>query len=125
MIKGSHGSTYGGNPLAMSVGIEVLKIISNKTFLTRVDKISRYFWKKLKDLENNFDIINEVRGAGLLLGVKTKISNIEFSEKLKSKKLLNVPAADNTIRLAPPLIVNYKDIDKSISIIKSVLKEYK
>ncbi len=124
MIKGSHGSTYGGNPLAMSVGLEVLKIISNKSFLKKVDKISRYFWLKLKNLESEFEIISEVRGAGLLLGIKTKeqLTNNEFSNKLKKYKLLSVPAADNILRLAPPLIVNYKEIDKSILIIKKVLK---
>ncbi len=123
MKKGSHGSTFGGNPLAMSVGLEVLKIISNKSFLKNIDKLSRYFWNKLKILEDEFENIIEVRGAGLLLGIKTISNNIEFSQKLVKKKLLTVPAADNTIRLAPPLIVNYKDIDKSISIIKRVLKD--
>ena len=123
MIKGSHGSTYGGNPLAMSVGLEVLKIISNPRFLKKVDKLSRYFWKKLKELENNFDNIEEVRGAGLLLGIKTQINNIKFSEELKKQKLLNVPASDNTVRLAPPLIVSHKEIDKSIFIIKKTLKQ--
>ena len=77
----------------------------------------------MKEIEKKSDIINEVRGAGLLLGIKTNISNIIFSEKLKKYKLLNVPAADNTVRLVPPLIVSYKEIDKSISIIKRVLKE--
>ena len=125
MTKGTHGSTYGGNPLAMSVGLEVLNIISKKSFLQKVDKVSRYFWKKLKELENKYEIIHEVRGAGLLLGLKTKIDNLEFSEKLKKQKLLNVPAADNTIRLAPPLIVSYKEIDESISIINNVLKNIK
>ena len=123
MTKGSHGSTYGGNPLAMSVGLEVLKIISNKTFLKKVDKTARYFWKNLKKLENSSNIISEVRGAGLLLGIKTNISNIDFSEQLIKNKLLNVPAADNTVRLAPPLIVSYKEIDKSLTIIKKSLKE--
>ena len=123
MTKGSHGSTYGGNPLAMAVGLEVLKIISNKKFLSRVDNIARYFWKKLKELEDNSIIIEEVRGAGLLLGIKTNISNIDFSEQLKKNYLLNVPAADNVIRLAPPLIVSNKEIDKSINIIKKTLKE--
>ncbi len=123
MTKGSHGSTYGGNPLAMSVGLEVLKLISNKTFLSKIDKTARYFWKSLKELENTSNIISEVRGAGLLLGIKTNISNIDFSEQLKKNKLLNVPAADNTVRLAPPLIVSYKEIDKSISIIKKSMKE--
>ncbi len=122
MVKGTHGSTYGGNPLAMSVGIEVLKIILEKNFLSRVDKISRYFWKKLKILEEEFKIIHEVRGAGLLLGIKTNINNLDFSEMLKKNKLLNVPASDNIVRLAPPLIVSYKDIDKSIAIIRKVIK---
>ena len=122
MKKGSHGSTYGGNPLAMSVGLEVLKIISDKKFLNNIDKISKYYWKRLKILENEFDEILEVRGAGLLLGIKTTYNNIEFSKKLIEEKLLNVPAADNIIRLAPPLIVTYKDIDKSISIIKKSLE---
>ena len=124
MTKGTHGSTYGGNPLAMTVGLEVLKIISNKKFLNNVDKVSRYFWSKLKELENNYDVIEEVRGAGLLLGIKTKINNIEFSENLIFHKLLNVPAADNTVRLAPPLIVSYKEINKSIEIIKKICKKY-
>ncbi len=123
MIKGSHGSTYGGNPLAMSVGLEVLKIISNTSFLNRVDKVSRYFWKNLKELEKKFHSIDQIRGAGLLLGIKTHCSNIEFSEKLKKYKLLNVPASDNVVRLAPPLTVSYKEIDKSILIIKRALKE--
>ncbi len=123
MIKGSHGSTYGGNPLAMSVGLEVLKLISNKKFLAKVDNIARYFWKNLKKLENTSNVILEIRGAGLLLGIKTNISNIVFSEQLKKNKLLNVPAADNTVRLAPPLIVSYKEIDKSLTIIKKSLKE--
>ena len=125
MTRGSHGSTYGGNPLAMSVGLEVLNIISKKNFLNKVDKVARYFWACLKELEKNSKIINEVRGAGLLLGIKTSISNIEFSEKLKNHKLLNVPAADNTVRLAPPLIVTHKEIDESISIIKKALKDLK
>lgn len=123
MTRGTHGSTFGGNPLAMSVGLEVINIISNKSFLKKVDKISRYFWKNLKDLEKDSKIINEVRGAGLLLGIKTNVNNLDLSERLKKNKLLNVPASDNTVRLAPPLIVSYKEIDKSISIIKKVLKE--
>ena len=125
MNKGSHGSTYGGNPLAMSVGLEVLKIISNQKFLTKVDKISRYFWNKLKKIENDFEIIDEVRGAGLLIGIKAKINNLQFSEKLKNNKLLNVPAADNIVRFAPPLIISYKEIDKCIAIIIKTIKELK
>ncbi len=117
MTKGKHGSTYGGNPLAVSVGREVLKIISNKKFLKKVDTVSRYFWKNLKNLENKYDEIIDVRGAGLLLGIKTKQNNIIISNKLKKNKLLTVPAGDNVIRLAPPLNITKKDVDEALNII--------
>ena len=122
MTQGVHGSTYGGNPLAMSVGREVLKIISSKKFLKNVDNISRYFWEKLKKLEVDHDEIIEVRGAGLLLGIKTKQNNVIISNLLKKNKLLNVPAGDNVIRLAPPLIINKKLVDHAIDIIDKTLK---
>ena len=123
MTKGKHGSTYGGNPLAVSVGREVLRIISNKKFLKNVDIISRYLWKNLKKLENDFNEIVEVRGAGLLLGIKTKANNVIISDKLKKNKLLNVPAGDNIIRLAPPLIITKKHVDEAINIINETFKK--
>ncbi len=122
MSKGKHGSTYGGNPLAVSVGREVLKIVSNKKFLKNVDAISRYLWKNLKNLESQYDEIVDVRGAGLLLGIKTKQNNIMISNRLKKNKLLSVPAGDNVIRLAPPLIINKKHVDDAINIINETLK---
>ena len=123
MTKGKHGSTYGGNPLAVSVGREVLRIISNKKFLKNVDIISRYLWKNLKKLENDFNEIVEVRGAGLLLGIKTRANNVMISDKLKKNKLLNVPAGDNIIRLAPPLIITKKHVDEAINIINETFKK--
>ena len=122
MSKGKHGSTYGGNPLAVSVGREVLKIVSDKKFLNKVDVISRYLWKNLKNLESQYDEIVDVRGAGLLLGIKTKQNNIMISNRLKKNKLLSVPAGDNVIRLAPPLIINKKHVDEAINIIDETLK---
>ena len=123
MSKGKHGSTYGGNPLAVSVGREVLKIVSDKKFLNKVDVISRYLWKNLKNLESQYDEIVDVRGAGLLLGIKTKQNNIMISNRLKKNKLLSVPAGDNVIRLAPPLIINKKHVDEAINIIDETLKK--
>ena len=123
MTQGKHGSTYGGNPLAVSVGREVLKIISEKNFLKKVDSISRYLWKNLKKLESEYSEIVEVRGAGLLLGIKTRQNNILISNILKKNKLLSVPAADNVIRLAPPLIINKKHADEAISIIDQTFKK--
>ena len=122
MIKGKHGSTYGGNPLAVSVGREVLKIISDKKFLKNVDSISRYFWQNLKKLQSNYNEIIDVRGAGLLLGIKTRQNNIMISDLLKKNKLLSVPAGDNVIRLAPPLNINKKQVDDAINIIDQTFK---
>ncbi len=121
MTKGKHGSTYGGNPLAMSVGREVLSIISDKKFLKNVDMISRYFWKKLKILEKKYNEIEDIRGAGLLLGIKTKQNNVIIANILKKNKLLSVPAADNIIRLAPPLIIKKQHVDEAINIIEDTL----
>ncbi len=122
MTRGKHGSTYGGNPLAVAIGREVLKIISNKKFLTHVDFISRYLWKNLKQLHSNYDEILDIRGAGLLLGIQTKQNNVMISNKLKKNKLLTVPAGDNVIRLAPPLIINKKHVDQAIKILDQTFK---
>ena len=125
MVQGKHGSTYGGNPLAVSVGREVLKIISNKKFLKNVDLISRYLWKNLKKLEETYEEIIEVRGAGLLLGIKTKKNNVMISNLLRKHKLLSVPAGDNVIRLAPPLIIKKKHVDEAIKILNETFKKIK
>ncbi len=125
MVQGKHGSTYGGNPLAVAVGREVLKIISNKKFLKNVDSVSRYLWKKLKELQNNYNEIVEIRGAGLLLGIKTNKNNVMISNKLKEQKLLSVPAGDNVIRLAPPLIIERKHVDRAITILDQTFAKLK
>ena len=121
MIKGSHGSTFGGNPLAVAVGKAVINEILSKNFLDNVDKISRYLWNKLKALEKKYDEIIEVRGAGLLLGIKTKNSNIDISKKFEEKGLLTIPASDNIIRLAPPLIITFDHVDEAIKKIEDAL----
>ena len=123
MTQGKHGSTYGGNPLAVAVGREVLKIISDKNFLNTVDSISRYLWENLKKIEKNYEEIVEIRGAGLLLGIKTKKNNVMISNLLRKNKLLSVPAGDNVIRLAPPLIINKKHVDEAIKILNDTFKQ--
>jgi len=123
MVQGKHGSTYGGNPLAVSVGREVLAIISNKKFLKNVDSVSRYLWQNLKKLEQQYEEIVEIRGAGLLLGIKTKKNNVIISNLFKQNKLLTVPAGDNVIRLAPPLIINKKHVDEAIRILNETFEK--
>ena len=91
--------------------------------MQKVDRVARYFWNKLKQLENTYDEIVEVRGVGLLLGIKTKNNNVNFSLALRKNKLLSVPADDNVIRFTPPLIITNAEVDKAISIIEQSLKE--
>ena len=123
MTKGKHGSTFGGNPLAISVGKEVIKILLEDNFLEKVDQKSRYLWRKLKELEKNYEEIVEIRGAGLLLGIKTKSSNLEINNLFTKNFLLCVPAGDNVIRLVPPLTVTENEIDSAIHIVEKTLKD--
>ena len=123
MTEGTHGSTYGGNPLAVSVGKAVITEIMSNGFLQNVDKVARYLWKNLKELEKKFDEIIEVRGAGLLIGIKTKTNNLKISELFAEKGLLTIPANDNVVRLAPPLIITDQEVDKAIEIIKKTLNK--
>ena len=124
MTPGTHGSTFGGNPLAMSIGNAVLDIIFGKDFLENVKQKSKYFDQVLNKVKNNYPkIIGEIRGVGLIKGLKMLVDNTEFIAKLMNHKMLAIKAEENVVRLFPPLIVNTKEIDKAISIINKVCKE--
>ena len=126
MIPGTHGSTFGGNPLAMSVGNAVLDKILKKGFLKNVQKISKYFYSELNKIKNEYPrIIKEVRGVGLLLGLKLFKDQTKFIQKLMDNQLLTIRAGENVIRILPPLIVKKKEIDLAIKIIRKVCKEIK
>ena len=126
MKPGTHGSTFGGNPLAMAVGNAVLDIVLKKGFLTHVQKMSLYFHKKLQDLKKKYpNIIKEVRGIGLLVGLKLSVDQTAFINKLSDNKMLTIRAAENVVRLLPPLNVKKKDIDLGIAILNKVCKNYK
>jgi acetylornithine/N-succinyldiaminopimelate aminotransferase len=125
MKAGTHGSTFGGNPLAMSVGNAVLDIILEKGFLEHVQDVGNYFEEELKKLQVKYpNIILEVRGKGLLRGIKLKEDNAKFLDYLFKNKMLAVKAAENVIRLLPPLIVTKKEIDKAIIILEKTAKEF-
>ena len=126
MGPGSHGSTFGGNPLAMSVGNAVLDKILKKGFLKSVQVISKYFHSELNKLQSEFpSIIKEVRGLGLLTGVKITPDQNLFIKKLTDNRLLTIRAAENVIRLLPPLNVKKENIDEAIAILKKVCKNFK
>ena len=126
MTPGTHGSTFGGNPLAMSVGNAVLDQIFKKGFLKNVQKISKYFRSELEKIQKQHsNIIKEVRGVGLLIGLQLHSDQAKFIQKLMDNKLLTIRAGENVIRILPPLTVKKKEIDLAIKIIRKVCKEYK
>ncbi len=126
MKPGTHGSTFGGNPLAMSVGNAVLDVIFKKGFLIEVNKKGKYFQKELKKIQEKFpNIIKEVRGKGLLIGLVLHKNQTNFINKLIDHKLLTVRAAENVVRLLPPLNVTKQEINLALKIINNVCENYK
>ena len=125
MIPGTHGTTNGGNPLAMSVGNAVLDKIFKKGFLKSVQKISKYFHYELNKIKNDYPkLIKEVRGIGFLIGLQLFNDPTQFIKKLQDNKLLTIRSGENTIRILPPLIVKKAEIDIAIKIIRKVCKEF-
>ena len=126
MVPGTHGSTFGGNPLAMSAGNAVLDQIFKKGFLKNVKKISKYFHNELNKIKNDYPkLIKEVRGLGLLIGLQLLKDQKKFIQKLEDNKLLTIRAAENVVRILPPLNVKKSEIDLAIKVIKKVCKEFK
>ena len=126
MVQGKHGSTYGGNPLACAVGFEVMKNVLEEGFLENVRSISGYFSQKILGLVSEFpDIFQEIRGSGLMLGVKTKIENVTFTNEAFNQNLLLVPASDNVVRILPPLNITKKEVDLVIKLLRKTSKRIK
>ena len=124
MTAGTHGSTFGGNPLAMVVGNTVMDVVSNKKFLNNVKKSSKYFLSNLNKIKNQYPkIIKEIRGRGLLIGIKVFKDQTIIIKKLMDEKLLTIRAAENVIRILPPLNVKKKEIDQALKIIDNVCSQ--
>ena len=118
MVKGKHGSTYGGNPLACAVGCEVMNNVLEKGFLENVRKISGYFSQKMLRLISEFpSVFEELRGSGLMLGLKTKIENTSFTNEAYKQNLLLAPASDNVVRILPPLNITKKEVDYVVELL--------
>jgi len=111
MTAGTHGSTFGGNPLAMAAGNAVLDVVLAPGFLARVRKIALAFKQRLAELKDRHaEVIAEVRGEGFLIGLRVTPPNGEVVDALRAEKLLTVAAGDNVVRLLPPLIVGEAEI---------------
>jgi len=126
MVPGTHGSTFGGNPLAMSVGNAVMDIISNKKFLKNIRILSKYFFLRLNGIKVKYpNVIKQVRGKGFLIGIQLYKNQSIFIKKLMNNKLLTIRAAENVVRILPPLNVKKNEIDVALKIIDKVCSELK
>ncbi|RFZ88748.1 aspartate aminotransferase family protein [Shinella sp. WSJ-2] len=116
MVAGTHGSTYGGNPLAMAVGNAVLDVVLEDGFLEHVRDIALVFRQGLAALKDRFpEVIEDVRGEGLMLGIKAKIPVADLLKAIRAEKLLGVPAGDNVLRLLPPLTVTAEEAREGLA----------
>jgi len=116
MTAGTHGSTYGGNPLGCAIGTKVVEIISDPAFLAQVNTRAGFLRQKLEGLvAEHPEVFEEVRGMGLMLGLKCKTTNTDVVNAGYASEVITVPAADNVIRLLPPLNISEADISEAIN----------
>lgn len=126
MKAGTHGSTYANNPLAMRAGNAVMDIMLAGGFFKNVIKIGDYLKTELEKIAAEFpEVIKEIRGKGLMLGIKVEGDSKEFVTKLREKKLLTVAAAENVVRILPPLIIEKEHVDEAINLISTLCTEIK
>jgi acetylornithine/N-succinyldiaminopimelate aminotransferase len=116
MTPGTHGSTYGGNPLAMAVGQAAFDAINTPELLDNVKTVAGYFTQQLSGLKDRFpDVIVDIRGKGLLVGIKVVPNNREFMVMARDHKLLIAGGGDNCVRLLPPLNLTIEEASEAIS----------
>jgi acetylornithine/N-succinyldiaminopimelate aminotransferase len=125
MVAGTHGSTFGGNPMAVACGNAVLDVMLDPAFFDRVQRTSRLLWNKLDALVGAYPkLFAELRGSGLLLGIRCHVTAGDFVAKLRAEGLLCLTAGDNVLRILPPLIVGEREIEEGLGIIEKVAKEW-
>ncbi|MBV9829143.1 MAG: aspartate aminotransferase family protein [Alphaproteobacteria bacterium] len=125
MVPGTHGSTFGGNPMAVAAGNAVLDVMLEPGFLERAERMSQMFRGRLEDLVGKHrNLFDHVRGAGLLIGVKCVITPGDFVTKLRENGLLCLTAGDNVLRILPPLIVTEAEIDQAMGVFEKVAREW-
>jgi acetylornithine/N-succinyldiaminopimelate aminotransferase len=125
MKPGSHGSTFGGNPLAMAVANAVLDVMLADGFLAKVDRMAKLLRSRLEAVAAKHPkVLGEVRGKGLLTGFKSVVPNTEMVEKLRQAGLLTVSDGENVVRLLPPLIIDEPHVEEAVGIIEDVARQW-
>jgi acetylornithine/N-succinyldiaminopimelate aminotransferase len=125
MVPGTHGSTFGGNPLATAAGNAVLDVMLEPGFFDRVNDTAKYLWGKLETLVTTYPkVFDSVRGSGMLLGVKCVVTAGDVVVKARAKGLLVLTAGDNVLRILPPLVVGEAEVDEAVGILGKVASEW-
>ncbi len=125
MVAGTHGSTFGGNPMAVACGNAVLDVMLEPGFFERTQRVARLLWGKLEALVGAYPkLFAELRGSGHLLGIRCHVTAGDFVAKLRAEGLLCLTAGDNVLRILPPLIVGEREIDEGLGILHKVAKEW-
>lgn len=119
---GTHGSTFGGNPLAMAASEAVLTEVFAESFLSNTQEIANYLNQQLKEKISNLDQVKEIRQLGLMIGIECQDPAIEFITELLDNRLVVLSAGDNVIRLLPPLTITHKEVDHAINLLHKVLQ---
>jgi acetylornithine/N-succinyldiaminopimelate aminotransferase len=115
MTAGTHGSTYGGNPLAMAVGNAVLDIVADPKLLQHVEDMGLLMKQRLAELKDRHPaVIAEIRGKGLLMGIRTVVTNTDLVAELREQKMLTIGAGDNVVRMLPPLTITEADVLEAV-----------
>jgi acetylornithine/N-succinyldiaminopimelate aminotransferase len=126
MTQGTHGGTYGGNPLGCAVGLSVLNILQSEGFLDQVQHVGDYFYQQLQQLQQNHPhIVTEVRGRGLMLGLAldASIDKYALTDRLRDAGLLLAPAVSHVVRIVPPLILERQHVDRACAILEQIFGE--
>lgn len=118
LTRGQHGSTFGGNPVSCAAGLYVLETVSDTKFLKSVEEKGKYLKEKLEKIGK--DTVLEVRGKGLMIGIKTSLSPTEIEEKALERGLIVITAGKDVVRLLPPLVITNDEIDKGVEILSEL-----
>ena len=124
IVPGTHGSTFGGNPLAAACANAVLDVVLEPSFLKRVVETGKLIEREITKIAADYpSIIHEIRGIGMMWGIRCVIPNMDLVKKAFEKNLLTVPAGENVVRFLPPLITREEHVQEAVEILESCCKE--